>query len=125
MPQYTEQVNCEIKYFSIKNENVVITARKNEVCKGYVFTPVCQSFCSQGERSASVHADTPPGEDTLPGVDPPRADTPQKQNYPPCAVHAGRYGQQVSGTHPTGMHTCMKLIFLMYNVMLNGMITYL
>ena len=27
----------------------------NEVCKGYVFTPVCQSFCSQGV-SAPVHA---------------------------------------------------------------------
>ena len=24
----------------------------------------------------------------------------------PCAVHAGRYGQQAGGTHPTGMHTC-------------------
>ena len=22
------------------------------------------------------------------------------------AVHAGRYGQQAGGTHPTGMHTC-------------------
>ena len=25
----------------------------NEVCEGYVFTPVCQSFCSRGEGSAS------------------------------------------------------------------------
>ena len=25
---------------------------------------------------------------------------------PPGAVHAGRYGQQAGGTHPTGMHTC-------------------
>ena len=24
----------------------------------------------------------------------------------PGAVHAGRYGQQAGGTHPTGMHTC-------------------
>ena len=28
---------------------------------------------------------------------------------PPCAVHAGRYGQQAGGTHPTGMHTCIFL----------------
>ena len=27
---------------------------------------------------------------------------------PPPAVHAGRYGQQAGGTHPTGMHTCCK-----------------
>ena len=25
---------------------------------------------------------------------------------PPQAVHAGRYGQQADGTHPTGMHSC-------------------
>ena len=24
----------------------------------------------------------------------------------PGAVHAGKYGQQAGGTHPTGMHTC-------------------
>ena len=43
-----------------------------------------------GGGSASVHA----------GIeDPPGADTPR-------AVHAGKYGQQVGGTHPTGMHTC-------------------
>ena len=24
----------------------------------------------------------------------------------PAAVHAGRYGQQAGGTHPTEMHTC-------------------
>ena len=27
--------------------------------------------------------------------------------HPPLgAVHAGRYGQQAGGTHPTGMHSC-------------------
>ena len=28
----------------------------------------------------------------------------------PSTVHAGRYGQQVQGTHPTGMHTCIIII---------------
>ena len=56
---------------------------------------------------------TPPLEQTPPG-----ANTPQKQNSPgaytpradtpPSTVHAGRYGQQVGGTHPTGMHTCSR-----------------
>ena len=25
---------------------------------------------------------------------------------PPCTVHAGRYGQQAGGMHPTGMQSC-------------------
>ena len=58
----------------------------NEVCEGYVFTPVCQSFCSQeGAGCISQHA---------------------LRQTPPCAVHAGRYGQQAGGTHPIVMRTC-------------------
>ena len=51
----------------------------------------------RGAVCLSAYWDTPspPGAYPLPG-----ADTPQ------CTVHAGRYGQQASGTHPTGMHTC-------------------
>ena len=40
---------------------------------------------------------------------PPGADIPQGppgSRPPPRAVHAGRYGQQAGGTHPTGMHSC-------------------
>ena len=44
----------------------------NKVCTGYVFTPVCQSFCSQGGMSASVHA----GIHTPPGRHPPLGQTP-------------------------------------------------
>ena len=28
--------------------------------------------------------------------------------YTPGAMHARRYGQQAGGTHPTGMHSCLK-----------------
>ena len=43
-----------------------------------------------------------------PGTPGTRHPTPQIQvtpldQAPPCAVHAGRYGQQAGGTHPTGM----------------------
>ena len=82
----------------------------NKVCEGYVFTPVCQSFCSRG-GSASVYAgiadpppppgaDTPQGPDTPLGPDTPQDQTPLQQTppgadtHPTCAVHAGRYGQQ-------------------------------
>ena len=37
---------------------------------------------------------------------PPPGQTPPEQTPPPCAMHAGRYGQQAGGTRPTGMHTC-------------------
>ena len=81
----------------------------NEVCEGYVFTPVCQSFCSQGW---SIWTGTPRNRSSKPGT-PPRPGTPPgDQVHPPGtrytpagAVHAGRYGQQASGTHPTGMHS--------------------
>ena len=34
--------------------------------------------------------------------------TPRPGTHPPGAVHAGRYGQQASGTHPTGLHSCCE-----------------
>ena len=60
--------------------------------KGNVFTPVCQSFCSQGGVCLSACWDThPPG-----------------QTHPPCPVHAGiDSATAADGTHPTGMHSCL------------------
>ena len=49
----------------------------NEVCEGYVFTPVCQSFCS-GEYLGR----SPPWAGTAHGQG-----TPPRQVHPP-AVHA-------------------------------------
>ena len=31
---------------------------------------------------------------------------PPQSRHPACAVHAGRYGQQAGGMHPTGMQSC-------------------
>ena len=45
-------------------------------------------------------APPPPGSEA--GT-PPGADT-------PSTVHAGRYGQQAGGTHPTGMQSCFTVI---------------
>ena len=42
---------------------------------------------------------------------PPRPGIPLQTRYtPPGAVHAGRYGQQAGGTHPTGMHSCCRCL---------------
>ena len=54
-------------------------------------------------RSRHPQSRNPPRPETPPLANTPLgADTPP----PPPTVHAGRYGQQVGGTHPTGMHTC-------------------
>ena len=45
--------------------------------------------------------DTPPPEPEAGTPQGPEAGTP-----PPRKVHAGRYGQQAGGTHPTGMQSC-------------------
>ena len=90
--------------------------RKLSICRdGYVFTPVCQSFCSWGGVCFSACWDTHPlplGADTPPrSRRPPKELTPpSRSRHPPGAVHAGRYGHQAGGTHPTGMHTCWKIL---------------
>ena len=65
----------------------------NEVCEGYVFTPVCHSVHRGGGVHGQVHLSPAPP-------------LPPGQVHPPGAVHAGRYGQQAGGTHPTGMLSC-------------------
>ena len=52
-----------------------------------------------GMVSAPVHAGI---HTTIP---PDQRQTPLGADTPPRTVHAGRYGQQAGGTHPTGMHT--------------------
>ena len=70
----------------------------NEVCEGYVFTPVCQSFCSQGGMPAPRGVPAPRGSAcywrgvcSRSGC----GDTP-----PPEMATA------VGCTHPTGMPSC-------------------
>ena len=41
------------------------------------------------------------------GYNPP----PNTRQTPPGTVHAGRYGQQAGGTHPTGMQSCINVKF--------------
>ena len=95
-----------------------ITARKRSLGQG-IFFYTCLSFCSQG---GSTWAGIPPGRYTPrtrctpweqvhpPDQVPPGPGTsPGRYTHPPGAVHAGRYGQQAGGTHPTGMHSCCNI----------------
>ena len=65
-------------------------------------------------RRGSTWAGTPSPWTGTPTVGtPPWAGTPTREGtspgrYPPGAVHAGIYGQQAGGTHPTGMHSCIQ-----------------
>ena len=61
--------NCTIFF---ESNVLVITARKRSLGQGNVFTPVCQSFCSQG----GVH----------PRADTPQADTPGRQLEPEVRI---------------------------------------
>ena len=45
------------------------------------------------------------------GIPPLQEQTPPQTRQPPCAVHAGRYGQQAGGMHPTGMQSCIGYNF--------------
>ena len=81
--------------------------------QGNILRSVCQEFCSRGGGGsaplhAGIHTPTPgPEAGTPPPA--PEAGTPLDQTPPPSAVHAGRYGQQAGGTHPTGMQSCFYL----------------
>ena len=80
----------------ILKHSCIFTAA-NEVCQGYVFTSVCQSFCSWGV-SASVHAGIHPlGADTpwehTPPEQTPRSRHPQSR-HPPAQCMLGNTGNQ-------------------------------
>ena len=110
--------------------------------KGNLFTSVCQEFCPRGvstKHPLGKHppwADIPPGRNpwadmprcrhtprqTPPGQKPPgqtspwadtsRVDTPGQT--PRADVPLRQTATAVDGTHPTGMHSCLFLLFQMY-----------
>ena len=111
----TEHLLASVYIGAKAKSEVALLPPANEVCEGYVFTPVCQSFCSQGV-SASVYAGihTPPWADTPSGQTPPMgrhplgryplsrhppAQTPPREQTPP-------WGADTSGSrHPPGADT--------------------
>ena len=107
--------------FAIKFNNFIdnLLPSANEVCEGYVFTPVI--LFTVGE-SASVHAwiptplpgsRHPPSRPDPPGPDPPRTRHPWDQTpHPPTprSRHPPHPGVETvtaaDDTHPTGMYSC-------------------
>ena len=103
----------------------VITARKGSLQRLRFYTclsishsvhgggGVCPSACWDA-RSPWTRGRHPPSigmlhylRKTLDQRQTPGTPTPGPEAHPSAqAVHAGRYGQQAGGTHPTGMYTC-------------------
>ena len=81
----------------------IFTAR-NEV--GARFLHVCVIlFTGGGLPQCMLGYHPPPGPGT-PQEQTPRDQAPSPESGTPRAEHAGRYGQRVGGTHPTGMQSC-------------------
>ena len=72
----------------------------NEVWGKVIFSVACIKNSVHRGVSASVHT----------GIPHPPEQTPPPDQAPPSAVHAGRYGQQAGGMHPTGMQSCLDQI---------------
>ena len=84
---------------------------------GYTPTLGADTPLEQTPPGADIPELTPPGSRHPPGADPPEQTPPgSRHSLPTCTVHAGRYGQQVGGTHPTGMHTCFRNILEIINL---------
>ena len=94
--------------------------------QGNIFTGVCESVHRGGLPQCMLGYPPPPWQGRTPRQGRPphpwqgrnpwqgrppwqgrsaphKADTSLARQTPPCAVHAGRYGQQAGGMHPTGM----------------------
>ena len=109
LPSSQRQMFCVNRPLYANQRGRLITARKRSLGQCNIFAPVCHSV-HRGGRPGQVHPRTryaPPG----PGTHPPKTRyTPPGPGTPPRAVHAGRYGQQGGGTHPTGMHSFLLRI---------------
>ena len=90
----------------MKCEGDVITARKQSLGQGNVFTPIRQSFCSQGGVYLCMLGYTPPSQPDTPLGRPPLGRQPPGR-HPPSDTTG--YYQQAGGVHPTGMHTCFEI----------------
>ena len=97
-PQH-ELVQEVVSSLLCKKFYVALLPPAKEVCKRYVFTPVCHSVHGGGGCLPQSCSDTPP-----PGS------RPLWEQTPPCVVQAGRCRQQAGGKHPTGMHTYLNCV---------------
>ena len=104
------------------NQFVLYFYRRQQSCsQGNIFTPVCHSVHGGCLPQCMLGYHIPPRADT-PGSRHPRKQTAPRSRHPAGSRHPYRkqtpppeqtpaYGQWAAGTHPTGMHSCYKIIF--------------
>ena len=86
---------------------IVYLYRPQRSCgQGYVFTRVCDSV----HRGGSPGRGNPPGQGESPREQTPQQGEPPPGSRPPPRKHTPAYGQRVAGTHPTGMHSCYRVV---------------
>ena len=91
-------MDCCNKQSTNKRYLIIDNYPPQKSCEGYVFTPVCQLFCSQGGVCLSACWDATPSREQTP---------PPGTRHPPLgADHPQQTATAADGTHPTGMHSC-------------------
>ena len=86
--------------------NAIFLPPANEVCEGYVITPVCQSFCSQeGCLPQCMLGYTHPPEQTPPGAEPPMGSDTPRSRYSPQEQTPPRSRHPAGSRHPLGADT--------------------
>ena len=96
--------------------DITLLPPTNEVCEGYVFTPVCQSFCSQGGLPQYMLGYTPPRSRPPPEQTPPpprsryplEADTPQSSACWEIWVTSGQYASYWSAYLSSNASTLLE-----------------
>ena len=72
--------------------------------QGNIFRSVSRiMFTEEGVCLSACWDSRPPWEQTPSSWE---QTPPTRSRQPPYTMHTGRYGQQVCGTHPTGMQSC-------------------
>ena len=114
---YRDQIWCwcdEVCYHTCYHGYFLSSYRPQTKFAKVMFLHVSVSHSVHRGRGLAQYMEgyTPPPDQRQ--APPPRSGTPHRRHPPgpdtPHAVHAGRYGQQAGGMHPTGMQSCYILI---------------
>ena len=134
--QFEISLSLHMKF--ICNPSILLPAA-TKLGQGNIFTSVCQEFCPRGGVCLSACWDTPPWTRHPPDQAPPqtRHPTPPDQApprdqarpsprtrhppdqadppgvaAPPLGKQTAACGQRAAGTHPTGIHSCLKMVLI-------------
>ena len=88
--------------------DVLVITSRNEVVAKVMFLLVSMILSTGGCLPQCMLGYHPPGADT-PQSRPPRQSRHPLQEQTPPGKQTPAYGQWAAGTHPTGMHSCLRI----------------